>query len=173
MPITTPALAPDLWTRLLSLPHAALGAEASEPIAVSAGLPAGAFLIESANVILSATPCDQPMFSDMMERVARSRRRDVLLMRTGFHPEILNPVQACVALVAERDVLMLEGMAFYRHDDQSLWLVPIDAGPFIAIEPRGLRLEMIPPFLTYDQRVDGLCRAAAEIVRISTRQRSR
>jgi hypothetical protein len=173
MPMTPPAAVPDLATRLLVIPFAALGTEASAPLPVSSGLPSGAFEVASANMILAATMCDEPMFSQTIERVAHARKRDVVLVRTGFHPETLNAVRVDVALHAANDVLTLTGLSFYRDVDLELWLVPEGVGPSLAFEPRGLRLEIEPPYLTWGERGDGLVRAATEIVRLSTRGRVR
>lgn len=172
MSITPPAVAPDIATRLLVIPYKALGPDATAPLAVSNGLPAGSVEIASANLIMAATSCDLPMFSNTVARVARGRERDVLLVRAGLFPETLNPVTVDVALFA-RDVLTLTGLSFYRHRDNTLWLLPKDAGPCLAIEPAGLRLEVLPPCMTCDERSDGLIRAAGEIVRIATNGRIR
>lgn len=38
-------------------------------------------------------------------------------------------------------------------------------GPFIALEPEGLRVDFEPPFVTFHERCDAVCEAAAMIVR--------
>lgn len=173
MPMTPPAAVPDVAVRLLAIPFVELGREATAPLPVSSGLPAGAFEVASAKLILAATTCDAPMFETTIERVARARKCDVVLVRAGLHPETLNPVRVEVALQAADDVLTLSNMSFYRDVDLELWLVPDGVGPSLAFEPRGLRLEIEPPYLTWDERGDGLARAAAEIVRLATRGRVR
>lgn len=170
--MTPPAVAPDIATRLLVIPYKALGPDATAPLNVSSGLPVGAVEIASANLIMAATSCDGPMFSSTIERVARGHERDVLLIRAGLFPETMNPVTVDVALFA-RDVVTLRGLSLYRHHDNALWLLPADSGPCLAIEATGLRLEMLPPCTTYDERSDGLTRAATEIVRLATNRRMR
>ncbi len=173
MPLTPPAAASDVANRLLVIPFAEFGREASAPLPVSSGLPAGAFHVASARLILAATTCDAPMFANTIERVAHARKCDIVLVRTGLHPETLNPFRVDVALQAGNDVLTISGLSFYRDQDLALWLVPDGVGSSLAFEPGGLRLEIEPPYPTWDERGDGLARAAAEIVRLATRGRGR
>lgn len=155
------------------MPLVAVGATAEMLRNVTGGLPAGAVEIETAKVVMAATPCDAGVFRDVIVRHAQQHCRDVLLARTGLWPEVLTPVSADVALTLDGDVLMIVDLVFFRHTDGSLWLVPSRSGPFIAITPAGLGLEMIPPFGTWSERSDGVCRAAAELVRITRSGRAR
>ncbi|RYG87979.1 MAG: hypothetical protein EON59_05815 [Alphaproteobacteria bacterium] len=156
----------DATMRVLSLPFGALCASTEDTAAYRGGMPAASLELGAANLILGATCCDRPVFSNVISRISGRRGRDVLLARTGFHPEILNPVTVDVALFAGRDVLLMEGLAFFRSSVGGLWLVsPCDL-PFVEVGPGGLRLDMEPPFTGPDERSDGLCRAAAEIVRL-------
>lgn len=172
MSMTPPAVAPDTATRLLVIPYKAFGPDATAPLPISAGLPAGSVEIASAKLIMGATSCDAPMFLSTIEKVARGRERDVLLVRAGLFPETLNPVVSDVALFA-KDIVMLRSLSFYRHRDNTLWLLPADRGPCLAVEPGGLRLEMLAPYMTGDERSDGLIRAAGEIVRVASNGRIR
>lgn len=163
----------DPSTRVLQLPLAALTATADELKPVSFGLPAGAVAVATANVVLAATPCEPTLFRDVIERHGREYCRDVMLVRTGLWPETLNAVTVEVALAVDGDALLVTDLAFFRRVDGSLWLIPPRAAPFIAIGPDGLGLEMSAPFSTASERSAGLCRAAAEIVRLVRSGRGR
>ena len=155
------------------MPLVAVGATADRLRAVTGGLPAGAVEVAAANVVMAATPCESDLFRDVIARHAYERRRDVLLARTGLWPEMLSPVSAEVALTVDRDVVVITDLVFLRHFDGTLWLVPSRVGPFIRVNPDGLGLEMSAPFQTWSERSDGVCRAAAEIVRLTCRGRGR
>lgn len=161
----------DTSTRVLRLPLVAIGATAERLVAVTGGLPAGAVEVTDSNVVMASTPCAGDIFRDVIARHAYEQRKDVLLTRTGLWPETLSPVTAEVALTLEEEVLVVTELAFFRHVEGGLWLVPTRPGPFIAITHAGLGLEMTPPFQTWHERSDGVCRAAAEIVRLSRRGR--
>lgn len=137
------------------------------------GLPAGALEIASANLILAGTPCEAPLFRGATLAASASTGRDVVLVHTGFWPETVDPVTVDVALFGVTGPLALSDLIFLRANDGSLWLVPQEVGPFIEIRHDGLALNSLPPFLTWHERCDGVCRAAAEIVRIVTRRRGR
>lgn len=163
----------DPSSRVLQMPLVAVGATAEMLRTVTDGLPAGAVEVDAANVVMAATPCEPVVFRDVIVRHAQEQRRDVLLARTGLWPEMLSPVTAEVALTVDRDVVMIADLVFFRHVDGTLWLVPSRNGPFVTISPAGLGLEMTAPFRTWSERSDGVCRAAAEIVRITRRGRGR
>lgn len=163
-----PSLDPS--QRVLSLPLAALF-EAPIALGALAGLPAGALDIVSANLVMAATPCDAPLFLDTVEDACARFGRDVMLVRTGLFPETMNPVSVDVALVGPDGPFTITGLSFMRRFDRALWLVPQQVGPFVEIRGDGLALQTTPPFLTWDERCDGVCRAAAEIVRLVARWR--
>lgn len=167
---TEPSLDPSL--RVLSLPLTALY-EAPMPIGALAGLPAGMLDIASANLLIAATPCDPPLFGMKMEDACTRFGRDVMLVRTGLFPETMNPVTVDVALVGPDGPFTMTDLVFMRRRDASLWLVPQRVGAFVEIRGDGLALQTTPPFVTWDERCDGVCRAAAEIVRIVTYRRGR
>lgn len=159
----------DPSARVLRLPLAAIGATPDRLRAVTGGLPAGAVAIAPTNVVVAATPIDGDVFRDVIARHAYEQRRDVLLVRTGLWPETLSPITAEVALKVDREVIVITDLSFFRHRNGGLWLVPTRAGPFIAISEKGLGLEMIAPFQTWEDRSEGVCRAAVEIVRLTRR----
>ena len=99
--------------RVLSLPLTAMGVTPSDLVNITDGLPAGAVSITGRDLIMAATSCDRPMFS-RLEDVTRRHQRDVLLVRTGFFPETLDPVTVDLTLWAGEDVIELPGMIFCR-----------------------------------------------------------
>lgn len=127
--------------------------------------------VPAAGLLVAATPHPAPLFADTLEDVSRVRATDILLVRSGHHPETIDAVTVEVALRYGREALVLRDLLFFRHTDRGLWLVPGQRGPFIELTATGLRLEMLPPFLDADDRADGLCRAAAEIVRLVRHRR--
>jgi len=165
-----PSLDPSL--RVLSLPLAAIN-EAPLPIGALAGLPAGALDIASANLLMAATPCDAPLFDTNVEAACARFKRDVMLVRTGLFPETMNPVTVDIALVGPDGPFTMKGLTFMRQCDGGLWLVPDQTGAFVEICSKGLALHTAPPFVTWDERCDGVCRAAGEIVCIVTGRRGR
>jgi len=135
------------------------------------GLPAGALDIPAANLILAGTPCQAPLFQDTASAASRASGRDVILVHTGLWPETMDPVTVDVALVGPDGPFIVTDLIFMRARDRRLWLVPQDIGPYVEVRGDGLALVTEPPFLTWDERCDGVCRAAAEIVRIVARRR--
>lgn len=161
----------DPSVRVLQLPLA----ELSEPVEILTGgdgLPAGALHLPSANLVIASTPCDTPVFERTAIDVCRLRGTDVLLQRTGLHPETIDPVTVEVALVTRLGTAFANRLIYMRHRNGSLWLVPEEAGFYVHIRPTGLEISSVPPFITWSERCDGVCRAAAEIVRIVTRRRT-
>lgn len=163
----------DPSTRVLALPFAALGLTAGDAMPFTGGMPAASCEFARLNLIAGATPVSAPMFRDVAGRVARETGRDVMLVRTGLHPETLDPVRAEIALNAAGDTIVLTDLSFYRHRDGALWLVPAAEGAYLELTADGLHLHTVPPFGTWFERGDGLCRAAAEIVRLLRRRRAR
>jgi len=160
----------DLATRLVSLPLVAVRAVAVIPPAPIADMPACTLAVPTARLLVAATPYPAPMFADTLEQVCRAHVSDVLLIRTGRHPETIDPVTVDVALRFAGDALIMPGMLFFRHADTGLWLVPGMRGPFLELTPDGLKLQTLPPWLDDDERSAGLCRAAAEIARLARRR---
>ena len=154
--------------RVLKMPLAALGDASAKSFDPTGGYLPGAIELDAANLLIVATSLDAPRLLDTIEQVTSKHRRDVMIVRMGAFPEVFSPVTVDVALEAGGDVLVMTDLAFFRHVDRTLWLIPEGHGPCIEIQSRGLRLEMISPFLTSEDRTDGLCRAAAEIVRLAT-----
>lgn len=131
----------------------------------SFGLPAGAVLLKDRQLILAGTPCDPPLFHDAMRHAAAVTGANVILVHHGLHPEALNPVQFSVLVHMSREAQLLEDMILYCHPADGYWLVPSGKGPFVALEEDGLRVDFEAPFATCCERCEGLCQAAAMIVR--------
>ncbi|NIJ22070.1 hypothetical protein FHS95_003781 [Sphingomonas naasensis] len=162
----------DLATRLISLPLAAMRAVAVVPHKPIEHMPACTVTAPAGRLLMAATPQPAPMFADTLEQVSRAHASDVLLIRGGRHPELIDAVTVDVALRYGNDALLLADMLFFRHIDKGLWLVPEKRGPFLELTRSGLRLEMLPPWFDTDERSAGLCRAAAEIARLTRRRSS-
>lgn len=157
------ALDPSL--RVLRLPLIMI-AQPAVPLGGGCGLPDGALEVGSANLILAATPCDAPLFRPAVMNACRAGRTDVLLVRTGLFPETMNPVTAEAALVTADGPLLFTDLSFARTS-AGLWLVHEDGSHALEIRSGGLTLVLDPPLRDADERSDALCRAAAEIVRLS------
>lgn len=160
----------DAVARLLTLPLAVMRAVIVIPPEPIEHMPACTVRVAETRLLVAVTSKPIPAFADTLEQVSRTGGDDILLIRGGHHPEILDPVSVDVALHYEGDALVIRDMLFFRHADRGLWLVPTTRGPFIELTRTGLRLEMLPPFLDAEDRATGLCRAAAEIVRLMRRR---
>ncbi|MFN3727364.1 MAG: hypothetical protein ACK4SZ_13805 [Allosphingosinicella sp.] len=129
------------------------------------GLPAGAVHLKDRQLILAGTPCDPPLFQEAMHDAAAATGADVILIHHGLHPEVLNPVRFSVLVHMSREPQLLEDMVLYYHQADGYWLVPTAKGLFIALQEDGLRVDFEPPFITFHERSEGVCHAAAMIVR--------
>jgi len=159
-----------LATRLISLPLSAMKALAVIPTEPIAHMPDCTISVPAAKLLVAATPRPAPAFADTLEQVARDHDCDVLLIRSGPHPETIDAVTVDIALRFGGDALAVTDTLLFRHPDSGLWLVPSARGPCVELTPKGLRLEMLAPYLDLDDRSAGLCRAAAEIARLARRR---
>ncbi|MEO1968561.1 MAG: hypothetical protein ABGW87_07615 [Sphingomonadaceae bacterium] len=131
------------------------------------GLPVGAVHLPDRNLIVAGTPCDAPLFQQAMVSAAKSSGSDVVMMHHGFCPETLDPVEFSVLVHIDEYPNLFEHLLLYSDLDGNFWLIPSLVGPSIALESDGLRVSSEPPFMTWHQRSDGLCRAAKEVVKAS------
>lgn len=129
------------------------------------GLPAGAAHLRDRKLIVAATVCDPPMFQDAMKQAAISTGCDVLVSHHGFYPETLNHAHFSVASQIAGQLCHFDRMLLYVHRADGYWLVPEKDGPFIALEEEGLSIGQSSPFITFDQRAEGLCEGAKLIAR--------
>lgn len=130
------------------------------------GLPTEAVDCLDQNLVIAVTTVTERLFDDALLRFVERSRRDVVLVRAGFHPETLNPVRVDVALRTSfsRPVLVAD-LSLWRHVDGSLHLVPEASDLFIEVAGRGLDALLVRPWNGWQERSDGLARAAAEVVR--------
>jgi hypothetical protein len=159
----------DTSARLLALPFEAMLVTASDVEPFTHGMPSTSYRVSGLNLVIGATVCAQPMFRDTVARVALTWRQDVVLVRTGLFAEAFDSVTVDVAVVGG-DVLVVHDMSFYRHHNQSLWLVTRAGGPMVLLDEGGLELRIEPPFTDADERADGVSRAASELARIALKR---
>jgi len=131
------------------------------------GLPVGAVHLPQRKLILAVTPCGPPLFQEAMTSAAKASRHDVVMMHHGFCPETLDPVEFSALVYIDDELHLFEHLLLFAGLDNSLWLVPSMVGPSIALQSDGLRLSSEPPFMTWHQRGEGLCRAATAVVKAS------
>lgn len=155
---------PTASVALLDYILAELGPDEPYPYAGNTGLPAGVELLEH-NLIVVATTVTEMLYTDALMRCAGSRKRDVIVLRHGFHPEVLEPVRIDVALRSVTGPILVPNLNFFRDADDALHLVPARPDLNVAIRRHGLEVSMPLPWNTNRERVAGLERAAAEIVR--------
>ena len=152
-----------LTRRMLSVLLRAAGHE--EGSSAPSGLPAGALHLPDARLILAATCCTVQLFGEQMLNAAVATGSDVLLMRHGFYPELLDRPAYDVALYLGGQPALVSDMLLYQEQDGGFWLVPDGIGPYIAIEPDGLRIAEEAPYIGSGERADALCRAARIVAR--------
>ena len=141
----------------------------------TSSMPAPCFRVPGIRMLLAATPINTlPVFRAAMISVAALRKVDVVVVKHGFAPEMLDAVEVDVVAGRTDRVLMLWSLARYRGVDGSCWLVPPagGAGPSVLLDADGLRVTTIPPFADPDERAEGLGRAARETVLAMRRLRS-
>ncbi|WP_028967906.1 hypothetical protein [Sphingomonas phyllosphaerae] len=154
---------PTASVALLNYVLAELGPDDPYTFAGNTGLPAGVECLEH-NLIVIATPISERLFDHTLMRCAKARKRDIVLVRHGFHPEVLEPVRADVALHSVTGPILVPDLAFYRDAASGLHLVPAHADLFVQVRTRGLEVSIPAPWNSVGERMAGLERAAAEIV---------
>ena len=157
----------DPSARVLALPLQELAACPADLLSFTDGMPVQGHLLPTCNLVLAATSFDAPLIRLAIKEAARRWHHSVLLVRSGMHPETLDPVLVDVGIAGVPT--SVHDLAFYRHTDASLWLVPskCSAANWLKIDKAGLNRFGQPPYADADERSDGLCRAAAEIVRLA------
>ena len=129
------------------------------------GLPEASIDVLDANLILSVTPIELPFFRRAMERVVETTHRDVIVIRAGCHPELLNPLEFDAVLNTLATPLPVLDLSLFRHFDGSLHLVPEMTGPCLNLVPGRVEIASVPPFGSRPGRRHGVEKAAAEIKR--------
>ena len=137
------------------------------------GLPAEAVDCVDQNLIVAVTPVTERLYDDALLRFADRSRRDVVLVRHGFHPETLDPVRVDVALrTSFGSPILVPDLSLWRGTDGSLHLVPDGNDLFVEVAGHGLDALLVRPWNGWEERCDGLTRAAAEVVRAVARARA-
>lgn len=135
------------------------------------GMPQPTVFIEELRLVIAATPVVAPVFQSQVEALATGQRYDVMLIRHGLAPEIVDPVSVDVILGAPPcDPYRAPNLSFFRTAGGELHLAPEGIGPTIALRPFGLEIELWPVHTSPDQKSDGLCRAARDIILLNRRQ---
>lgn len=162
----------DPSARVLALPLQELAACPADLLSFTEGMPVQGHLLPACNLVLAATSYDGPLVRMAVNEAARKWHHNVLLVRSGMHPETLDPVLVDVTVAGVPAGLY--DLAFYRHTDASLWLVPSEtsATNWLKIDAAGVSRFGRAPYADADERSDGLCRAAAEIVRLTSSGRA-
>ena len=151
----------------------AIGAPQPQPLGGNTGLPVGAVDLLEHNTVIATTPITARAFDEALVRYADHHRRDVVLVRHGFHPETLDPVRVDVSLrTSFGGSILVPDLSLWRKRDGSLHLVPDRPDLFVEMAAHGLDVRLVAPWNTLDERDDGLTRAATEVVRAVRRARA-
>lgn len=134
---------------------------------IGCGLPAGSRLLPQQQLALAGTVCTLPLFNEAMLRAVETEKVDALLARHGTFPEVLDPVLWDAAIRIGGNLVQLENLILYTDSAENYWLVPSRPGPFVRLAVDGLHLECEPPFITWSERCDGVCRAAKRIIQVT------
>lgn len=129
------------------------------------GLPDATVDVMEANLILSVTPIEVPFFRNQMMRVAENSARDVIMIRSGTHPETLNALVLDAVMATIIQPFPVFDLSFFRARDATLHLVPDKGGPYISLLPGRVQISRREPFTSARDRSYGREKAAAEIVR--------
>jgi hypothetical protein len=153
--------------KMLSLFLDAFGCDFDEVERVQfCGLPVPTVRIPANGLLLAATPCDEPMFRREIVAAALLARTDVLLVRHGFHPEILDPVVVDHAASGRTPLVIRRGLFPFIDGSGGFWLVPstMRGGASLSLTHAGLSAFRRPPFGDVDERHAGLVRAARAVI---------
>jgi len=152
--------------RLLALPLVAMAWAGPIRTVKCAYLPPDAIAFGNCKLVCAVTQADEPMFADFAN-AADELASDIILIRAGLSPEQDNAVTVDIALRTPAELLVKRAYHFMERDNGDLCLCASrSSGPAIQLTGRGLELHIRQPF-SNDERADGACRAAAQIVRLS------
>lgn len=143
------------------------------PLGGNTGLPQGTVDLMEQNVVLAVTPLVEPIFGDALVRYATVSHRDVVLVRAGLYPEQIDPVRVDVALHSScGGAILVPDLSLWRSANGALHLVPDTPDLFVGVAGHGLDVLLNAPWSSWDERVEGLELAAAQIVRACRRARA-
>lgn len=155
--------------RLLALPLVAMAWAGPIRTVRSPHLPLSSIAFDDCKLVIGVTPADGPIFKDFWKS-AIDLVSDAILIRAGLSPETDNPVTVDVAMRTPAELLIFRAHHFMERENGELWLCAEKSrGPAMKLGRSGLKLSMRQPFCD-DERIDGACRAAARIVRLSRGQ---
>ena len=129
------------------------------------GLPETTIDVMPTSLAIAVTPIQVPFFRDQMMEVVHITGRDLIVIRAGFHPETLNPLEFDAVASTLSGPVPLFDLSLFRGFDGSLHLVPARGGLCLAFEPRRVQILTREPFSSPEERRHGREKAAAEIVR--------
>ena len=151
--------------RLLALPLVAMAWAGPIRTVRSSHLPPDAIAFGNCKLVTAVTQADEPLFSDF-SNAADELTCDIVLIRAGLSPEQDNPVTVDVALRTPAELLVKHASHFVERANGDFWLcADRSSGPAMQLTGRGLELHIRQPFCE-EERADGACRAAAQIIRL-------
>jgi hypothetical protein len=136
----------------------------SNPEQVADGLPAGSLFLPEQQLILAGTPCTVPLFRKAMSQAALKRNADVLVVRHGAYPEVLDVTIWDATIRSGEGLVSLHDLVLYVDRNEEHWFIPSGQGAFVRMAQDGLHIEAEPPFLTWHERCDAVCGAAKRII---------
>lgn len=135
-----------------------------------AGLPAATVAITSARLIVTVTPLPTSHFEEQALNASSRTGFDTLVVSTGLHPEVLDPVTVSAFTFDLAGTHMIADLTFCRALDGGLLLVPPEGDWAFSLTPTGLR-RIRSALADPDERAEAACRWAGEIVRLVRRGR--
>ena len=136
------------------------------PLGGNTGLPAGAVECLDQNLVIAVTPITGRLFDAPLVRFTIETGRDIALVRHGFNPETIDPVRVDVVLRSTGGPILVPDLSLFRPLGGGLYLVPQTGEELVVtITPQGFDVSLVAPWTEADERIDGLTRAAAEVVR--------
>lgn len=109
-----------------------------------------------ANIILAGTGCRHPFYLDRAETMGAAAGRDVVLLRFDADRGTTFDIRFHDA---DR---WLCGFVGWRRRDGDLWLIPsLGSGLYIRASHKGLEPVTTPPFISEEERNEGIIRAIA------------
>lgn len=158
---TADSYVPSATLAMNNLILSATGRATGSPI--TSGLPAGSVYADRQRLIVGGTPMMLPIFQPAMRRVAQDARTDVIVSRHGFYPEALGPVLWDVCYWLNNTVASVSDYILCESRHGEFWLVPPKSGPHLRLASDGIHVEVVPDFVSWDERNFGVCQAAKRI----------
>lgn len=152
--------------RLLALPLVAMAWAGPIRTVKSTYVPPDAIAFGNCKLVCAVTQADETVFANFAN-AADELASDIILIRAGLSPEQDNPVTVDIALRTPVELLVMRSCYFVERENADLWVCADNSdGPAMQLTNRGLELHFRRPF-SEEERADGACRAAAQIVRLA------